>query len=248
MKRCGKSRLKSQEEVEQDFREHGYKILEKYTNNETPILCEDKNGYLGKINRGNLLLGKKFNIFSIYNEYTMYNINKYLEINYISLELLSSKYEGYEKQLLWRCSCGNPFSRTLEELFRRKTYRCPLCTRRVSNNEFKIEKFLNQNNILFYKEYIYKDCKYKHCLKFDFYLPNYNLCIEVQGEQHYKPVQFNSISYNQAVKNFLLQLEKDKIKEKYCKTNGIDLLKIPYIDIQNNNYKKILSYKLNINK
>lgn len=33
-----------------------------------------------------------------------------------------------------------------------------------------------------------------------------------------------------------------------CKENDIGLLKISYIDIQNGNYKNIISYKLNINK
>ena len=30
------------------------------------------------------------------------------------------------------------------------------------------------------------DCKYKQPLPFDFYLPQKNICIEFQGEQHYK--------------------------------------------------------------
>lgn len=88
--------------------------------------------------------------------------------------------------------------------------------------------------------------KIKKELPFDFYLPVYNMCIEVQGEQHYKPTTFGGRSKLQSVKVFLMQKKRDKIKEEYCLNNKIYLLKISYIDIQNNNYIKLLSYKLNI--
>ena len=84
-------------------------------------------------------------------------------------------------------------------------------------------------------------------MPFDFYLPDYNICVEIQGEQHYKPVGFGGISLNQSIENFIKQRERDNIKERYCQEHNIYLLKIPYIDIQNQNYKNIISYKLNIN-
>ena len=60
-------------------------------------------------------------------------------------------------------------------------------------------------------------------LPFDFYLPKYNSCIEFDGIQHYEPVEHfgGQESYDYTVKH-------DKIKNEYCKNNGILLLRIPY--------------------
>lgn len=247
IKQKGKQRKVSSSQVKQEYLDKGLTLLENYTNNRVPMLCKDKNGYLGCISRQNLSMGKMYEIFSLNNKYTIYNIKKYLNNNNVPLELLSTKYERYDSPLLWKCKCGNSFKRTLEELKRRKVYRCPICTQRTSGNEFKIEKFLIDNNIKYIKEYKFYECVYKKEMPFDFYLPDFNICIEVQGEQHYKPVGFGGISLNQSVEKFIEQQERDDIKEKYCKEHGIYLLKIPYIDIQNQNYKNIISYKLNIN-
>lgn len=243
-----KERTIKSEVVKQEYFSRGLILLDEYINNRIPMLCKNKDGYLGKLSRQNLSMGKTYNIFSTLNEYTIYNIKKYLENNDIPLELLSQEYKGYNKSLLWKCKCGNSFKRTFEELVRRKVYRCPICTRRISENEFKVEKFLKNNNIDYIKEYKFKDCIYKKEMPFDFYLNKYNICIEVQGEQHYKPVGFGNIKFKKSIENFILQRKRDKIKENYCKENNISLLKISYIDIQNGNYKNIISYKLSINK
>ncbi len=62
-------------------------------------------------------------------------------------------------------------------------------------------------------------------LKFDFYLPNHNVHIEFDGEQHYKEVKhFKSYSLKQ-------RQQYDRIKTKYAKKKGIPLLRIPYFRI-----------------
>jgi len=52
---------------------------------------------------------------------------------------------------------------------------CPLCKR--SKGEIKVENYLAQNQIKFIREYSFIDCKYKQSLKFDFYLPDHNICV-----------------------------------------------------------------------
>ena len=44
-----------------------------------------------------------------------------------------------------------------------------------------------------------------------------------------------------AEKKFKDTKKRDKIKDEYCKSHNINLLRISYIDIKNNNYKNILS-------
>ena len=49
-----------------------------------------------------------------------------------------------------------------------------------------IEKILQENSIKYDVEHSFDDCLYKNKLRFDFYLPDYNTCIEYDGEQHYQ--------------------------------------------------------------
>ena len=102
---------------------------------------------------------------------------------------------------------------------------CPFC--KQSKGEKYIINWLEKNKILFFRQYKFKDCKDKRCLPFDFYLPNYNLCIEFQGEQHFidKP-HFNKNKQS----NYLILRKHDQIKRNYCKDNNIKLLEISYKD------------------
>lgn len=61
---------------------------------------------------------------------------------------------------------------------------------RESKGESEISKFLKKNNIKFIQQKTFKKCKNVRTLPFDFYLPNYNTCIEFDGEQHFKIVEY----------------------------------------------------------
>ena len=74
-------------------------------------------------------------------------------------------------------------------------------------------------------------------MPFDFYLPNYNLCIEFDGAQHYRPV-FGEHNFEQTQKH-------DKIKNEYCESHNIELLRIPYWE--GSNSENIIKNKLYIN-
>lgn len=117
---------------------------------------------------------------------------------------------------------------------------CPIC--KQSHGEECINRWLKQNNIYYFREYRFSDCIYKRTLPFDFYLPDYNLCIEYQGEQHYRPVTFNGCSKVIAKNKFEMQKIKDKIKKEYCINNGISFLEISYKEF--NHLEKILESKI----
>jgi hypothetical protein len=108
-------------------------------------------------------------------------------------------------------------------------FRCPSCNKYTGEN--KIEEYLINNNISHINQYKFLGCKYKKVLRFDFYLPDYNLLIEYQGIQHYEPVDFAGKGNKWAEKQFETNQIKDKIKRDYCKNNNINLLEIPYWDI-----------------
>ena len=97
------------------------------------------------------------------------------------------------------------------------------CLNNKSRGEIKIAQILNENNISYKEQYCFQDCKNNHCLPFDFYLPDYNICIEYDGKQHFQPVE-----YFGGEKEFQHTKINDKIKTQYCKDHDIKLVRIPY--------------------
>jgi hypothetical protein len=104
---------------------------------------------------------------------------------------------------------------------------CPSC--RESTGEKLINNILLKHKIDNVREKRFLDCvntsRVKKCtqLPFDFYLPNSNTCIEYDGEQHYKPI--STFGGEEGLRK---QQLRDKIKDQYCKDNGIKLIRIPY--------------------
>ena len=94
---------------------------------------------------------------------------------------------------------------------------CPYCNKSILETE--IESLLTRNNILFEKQKTFDWLVNKINMRLDFYLPNSNIAIECQGEQHYKPVKhFGGLNaYEKTIK-------RDRKKEELCKKNGINLL------------------------
>jgi hypothetical protein len=107
----------------------------------------------------------------------------------------------------------------------------------MSKGEYSIKCFLEDNNILYNYEYSFNNCINNKKLRFDFYIKSHNICIEYQGEFHYKKIIGISTD---------LSLEKqkkcDNIKKIFCTNNNIKLLEIPYWNFKNIN--KILYQNL----
>ena len=88
-----------------------------------------------------------------------------------------------------------------------------------------INKLLEENNIKFETQKKFNNCKFKYKLAFDFYLIDFNILIEYDGIQHYKPVeQFGGEKSLKYLQN------NDNIKTKYCIDNNIELIRIKYND------------------
>lgn len=98
------------------------------------------------------------------------------------------------------------------------------CWRKQSIGVQKIIAILKQNNIQYELEKTFPTCRSNKqaLLPFDFYLPDYNILIEYDGEQHYK------VCFGQTEEKLTLQKENDKIKTEWCDNNSITLIRIPY--------------------
>lgn len=113
-----------------------------------------------------------------------------------------------------------------------------------SAGEMVIAKYLTEKNISFQQEYRFEDCRDERPLPFDFCIFNENneiqFLIEVNGKQHYEPRYSSDPEVSQRL--FEIQKKHDKLKEVYCLEHNIDLLIIPYYDL--NKYKQIIDERL----
>lgn len=101
---------------------------------------------------------------------------------------------------------------------------CPIC--KESKGEKAVRRYLLDNNIIFKKQHKFIDCKNKKRLPFDFYLPDYNICIEYDGKQHFEPIdRFGGNDGLIKIK------ESDSIKNKFCIDKKIKLIRISYLEI-----------------
>ena len=106
----------------------------------------------------------------------------------------------------------------------------------MSKNEEYILNILLKENIKFIREKTFSDLR-KGKYRFDFYLPKYNMCLEIDGEQHFKQVS----KFQKTKSDFLKQQERDRRKNSYCLANNIPLYRVPYWEIENINcFKQII--------
>ena len=112
---------------------------------------------------------------------------------------------------------------------------CPIC--KESKGERFISILLHKYNIEYVPQKYFDDLKYKGLLYFDFYLPELNVCIEYDGEQHFK-----SILYWGGDDSFKLIQQRDNLKKEYCKLNNIPLLRLTYKDSDAEVREKVLRF------
>lgn len=109
----------------------------------------------------------------------------------------------------------------------KKGHGCPECNS-SSKGEDKIKNYLENNKIKFKRNYQFNNCSNKRKLRFDFYIQECNTIIEYDGEHHFIENKYFGEGNLEYTKN------NDKIKNEYCITNNIKIIRIPYW-----NYKSI---------
>ena len=138
-----------------------------------------------------------------------------------------SEFIGWSKNVsVKHNNCGNVSSKTPRDLV--DGHGCLSCSRAGQSSGVRtIEKYLKAKGIKFDREVKLPGCRRIRSLLFDFALYGDKgrliALIEYDGELHYRSPK----RYGGEVKLRLLK-ERDKIKNEYCKSKGIMLVRIPY--------------------
>lgn len=143
----------------------------------------------------------------------------------------------YERNLIISCpSCHKDFTTSFVLFTQHSGQLCPDCSNKMSVGESKIKAYLDEKGILYEREKWFSDCRDINPLPFDFYLPETNEIIEFDGKQHFDETHLFSHTPTSTVK------KHDQIKNEYCISHNIHLIRIPYTKI--NNITQILDQQL----
>jgi hypothetical protein len=96
---------------------------------------------------------------------------------------------------------------------------CPMCN--LSHLERSVMNYLDEVGITYDYQ---KHFNWLGRQSVDFYLPDYKVGIECQGEQHFFPVDFANKGIEWACKEFDKTVSRDKRKKKLCEEKGVKLL------------------------
>lgn len=136
-----------------------------------------------------------------------------------------------QKRALWecRCECGSVCYLPSRYLLAMHVKSCGCETK--SKGELLVREQLQSHGLKFEEEYSFPDClsPKNRRIRFDFAVfdgENVNCLIEVNGLQHYQPVD-----YFGGEDRFKLQQELDEIKREYCRERDLHLIEIPYTDV-----------------
>lgn len=231
----------SQDFIRDKFKEKGLIMVGDYINNITPVefICEKhkdigiqkmswttmkKSKYPCKCCRKEHIVLKSDDEFQ---EEIRDNKNPNVEV--------IGKYTNANTKIECKCTkCGRTIFLRPDHI--RRGIGCGYCTKSIG--EDRVETFLKNHNIKYEREHRFKDCvRVQRPMPFDFYIPNKNTAIEFDGVQH-----FQVIGKFGGQESFTQTRLNDNFKTEYCKSKGINLIRISYKELDKIN--EILSEKL----
>lgn len=121
---------------------------------------------------------------------------------------------------------------------------CPYCKQFFHEN--LIATILDKWGINFVTQKRFPDCKDKNTLPFDYYIGDFNIAIEYDGEFHYHAITRGGTIPIEKSHELLRNTQKrDLIKTEYCEEHNIHLIRIPYWDqiyIEDILFDKLVEY------
>ena len=139
-------------------------------------------------------------------------------------------YRGSRKDYFICPLCGNKFLSIRANVKNGHTSSCGCShTNKTSKGEQEIIKILQKENIKFEREKRFEEAARISRCRFDFYLPEKNILLEFNGQQHY---EFVKLFFNKE-SDFRKRQELDRLKISASLAMKIPLYCIPYWDLEN---------------
>lgn len=198
-------------------------VLSEYQKLTDRVECKcEKHNYYNTSTIQNLLLGKgcKYCGIEKMSESSKYKMSEIQDIIHKSCDTIDiiGEYNGITNINSFICKlCGYLWNGMIY-----KHMRCPSCGIKYIGENL-IKDSLKDLEIEYVCQKSFVDCRDKLPLPFDFFLPDYNVCIEYNGEQHYKPISFFG-----GIEAFEIRKNHDNIKRDYCNNHNYKLIEIPY--------------------
>jgi hypothetical protein len=178
---------------------------------------------------------KDFPITLLYDVNSVANIkNSLLNQTFGKMKVLDLHSRDKFGHVFYNCQClecNNTEIVRADKLVEKSVLTCSNCSNAKSLGQQKVEQWLKENNINYNTEYSFDDLiGTSGKLRFDIcvFVNNRPVLIEIQGRQHYEPVEFFG-----GIEQFKLQQYYDNLKREYCKRNNYVLIEIPYTDFDN---------------
>ena len=232
------------------FRERGLEPLEEIIDAKHKVCCVDKDGYKYYLSyRGSIYdkRTKEFDKWDKTNPFKPYNMRLYASRVQENVEIISDDEvlkQSSTQKIIFRCPiCKKEYKKKWCHWIAQpyNNHVCPECMNNSyfnGNSSYSVltQKWLDNYNISYVKEYKFQDCIHKRQLRFDFYVEwNKNIIlIEVDGMQHYYLSTWTTEDKLKQTK------ENDEIKNNYCKEHGYTLVRIPYWLYRTSTYENIL--------
>jgi hypothetical protein len=228
---CAKSKLgnynrKTLEEVKINIESvDGYKLLStSYKNGCTKLELQCPKGHIFQMTWNNFMRGERCGYCSSRKKKTYEEVKSYIE-SFEGYILISKEYKNSWTKLEIQCPKRHIFNMNWGNFT--SGYRCADCN--LSKGEEKIKNILLKQNIKFKQQYSFNDLisDIGYPLKFDFgcFVNDKLFLVEYDGVFHYEK-QYAEDKFERT------QLH-DKLKNNYCNTNNISLLRIPYWEFDN---------------
>lgn len=125
------------------------------------------------------------------------------------------------------CQCGGHKEVIASNIINNQVISCGCI---VSKGETRLKQLLDELNISYKTQKTFEECinpMTNAKLKFDFYLPDLNICIEYNGKQHFD----ESGTWAEKEGLDIIQ-QRDNIKNQFCVAKGIQLVRISYTEYE----------------
>lgn len=232
---CSGKKQLTYEQVKQELKSYGIELVSnRYENTSTKLQLKCEQGHVYESTLDNIRQTKR-------NRCPFCNGGVALKHNDVQLfveqqgYVMLNTYKPNEKLHLI-CPNGRLYD-VLPMNFIHKEHRCTQCKNTSSKGERKIYSLLHEHKIDFQTEYSFNGkCRNdltNRPLPFDIYIESLNVCIEYDGEGHYKPIIRGKQTIEEATKEYNNIVYRDGLKNRFCEEYKIKLIRIPYWEYEN---------------